>query len=590
MLEECLEIFKKNLDEDPDMVLRGYIPKDGKYYLVTMKEEGPWEVSPSFKIKYDKKEKKTENQPLNYSFIRDLDFNSNLLNMNKSIDNKKSIHSSNYYSFFFKENSYEDKINNEAIERYFLVLKNPLKKYKDKEAKNLYLENEGKLGSVNVGEAEKIEKWLVENIDNKNIFDIDTSSKDYFKIFFIYEDEEKTKKAYQREQDRYLLTNLFNKNKYNIEVSGKTFGVSDDNLGINDKKPYLENLSRKVKQPYLISADMAKLQNLFFSYLSSSIKRGYKRIYFNTGNKEISFEKNKNFIGFELFLYPEKNEAAILDYNIYSKDFDDIEIQINQYIEEYLPENAKAEDFSKREEKYGLVTEKKILLNKIDSVFFYNYYQRNKYNLENLNIKELNFKMIILNYGKSLEFAIINNKNKEIVRILNRLLEDSIKYSLLNDYKTKAITQFNYYLSLKEYYEKKEENYMDFQENMKRKLESAGDISLEGDEEIFFAVGQVLRKLLNYSNIGDKNLTFIRNFLGGQKTSRIIENLEHLLVTYAHNISAKDIRFNMAVSQILVYEFEKEKADDKWIMAGFLGESYLYGKKLIEGEEDDRAK
>lgn len=369
MLEECLEIFKKNLDEDPDMVLRGYIPKDGKYYLVTMKEKGPWEVSPSFKIKYNKKEKKIENQPLNYSFIRDLDFNSNLLNMNKSIDNKKAIHSSNYYSFFFKENIYEDKINKDAIERYFSILKNPLKKYKDKNAKNLYLENEEKLGGVNVDEAEKIEKWIVENIDNKNIFDIDTSSKDYFKIFFVYEDEEKTKKAYQREQDRYLLTNLFNKNKYNIEVNGKTFGVSDDNLGINDKKPYLENLSRKVKQPYLISADVAKLQNLFFSYLSSAVKRGNNRIYFNAGNKEISFEKNKNFIGFELFLYPEKNEAAILDYNIYSKDFDDIEIQINQFIEEYLPENAKADDISKREEKYGLVTEKNILLNKIDSVF-----------------------------------------------------------------------------------------------------------------------------------------------------------------------------------------------------------------------------
>lgn len=589
MLEECLEIFKKNLDEVPDMVLRGYIPKDGKYYLVTMKEEGPWEVSTSFKIKYDKKEKKIENQPLNYSFIRDLDFYSNIINTQKPIDSKKSIHSSNYYSFFFKENSYEDKINKEAIERYFSILKNPLKKYKDKNAKNLYLENEGKLGGVNVDEAEKIEKWIVENIDNKNIFDIDTSSKDYFKIFFVYEDEEKTKKAYQREQDRYLLTNLFNKNKYNIEVSGKTLGVSDDNLGINDKKPYLENLSRKVKQPYLISADVAKLQNLFFSYLSSSVKRGNNRIYFNTGNKEISFEKNKNFIGFELFLYPEKNEAAILDYNIYSKDFDDIEIQISQYIEEYLPENAKAEDISKREEKYGLVTEKNTLLNKIDSVFFYNYYQRNKYNLENLNIKELNFKMIILNYGKSLEFAIVNNKNKEIVRILDRLLEDSIKYSLVNGYKTKAITQFNYYLSLKEYFEKKEENYMDFQENMKRKLESAGEISLEGDKEIFFAVGQVLRKLLNYSNIGDKNLTFIRNFLGGQKTSRIIENLEHLLVTYAHNISAKDVRLNRAVSQILVHKFDNKKAEDRWIIAGFLEESYLYGKKLSEGEENDRA-
>lgn len=589
MLEECLEIFKKNLDEDPDMVLRGYIPKDGKYYLVTMKEEGPWEVSPSFKIKYDKKEKKIENQPLNFSLIKNLDFYSNIINTQKPIDSKKSIHSSNYYSFFFKENSYEDKINKDAIERYFSILKNPLRKYKDKKAKNLYLENEEKLGGVNVDEAEKIEKWIIENIDDKNIFDIDTNSKDYFKIFFVYEDEEKTKKAYQREQDRYLLTNLFNKNKYNIEVNGKTFGVSDDNLGINDKKPYLENLSRKVKQPYLISADVAKLQNLFFSYLSSSVKRGNNRIYFNTGNKEISFEKNKNFIGFELFLYPEKNEAAILDYNIYSKDFDDIEIQISQYIEEYLPENAKAEDISKREEKYGLVTEKSTLLNKIDSVFFYNYYQRNKYNLENLNIKELNFKMIILNYGKSLEFAIVNNKNKEIVRILDRLLEDSIKYSLVNGYNTKAITQFNYYLSLKEYFEKKEENYMDFQENMKRKLESAGEISLEGDKEIFFAVGQVLRKLLNYSNIGDKNLTFIRNFLGGQKTSRIIENLEHLLVTYAHNISAKDVRLNRAVSQILVHKFDNKKAEDRWIIAGFLEESYLYGKKLSEGEENDRA-
>ena len=589
MLEECLEIFKKNLDEDPDMVLRGYIPKDGKYYLVTMKEKGPWEVSPSFKIKYDKKEKKIENQPLNYSFIKNLDFYSNIIDTQKPIDSKKSIHSSTYYSFFFKENSYEDNINREAIERYFSILKNPLKKYKDKRAKNLYLENEEKLGPVNVEEAEKIEKWLIENINKKELFDIDENSKDYFKIFFVYEDEEKTKKAYQREQDRYLLTNLFNKNKYNIEVSGKTFGVSNDNFGVDMKKPYLENLSRKVKQPYLISMDTAKLQNLFFSYLSSSVKRGNNKIYFNTGNKEISFEKNKNFIGFELFLYPEKKEAAILDYNIYSNDFDEIEIKINQYIEEYLPENAKADDFSKREEKYGLVTEKKTLLNKIDSVFFYNYYQRNKYNLENLNIKELNFKMIILNYGKSLEVAIINNKNKEVVRILDRLLEDSIKYCLINDYNTKAITQFNYYLSLKEYYEKKEENYMDFQENMKRKLEAAGEISLDGDEEILFALGQVLRKLLNYSKINDKNLTYIRNFLGGQKTSRIIENLEHLLVTYAHNVSIKDVRLNRAVSQILVHKFENKKAEDRWIIAGFLDESYLYGKKLSEGEENDRA-
>ena len=121
---------------------------------------------------------------------------------------------------------------------------------------------------------------------------------------------------------------------------------------------------------------------------------------------------------------------------------------------------------------------------------------------------------------------------------------------------------------------------MAFQDQMKRKLESAGDIKLENDEEVLFAIGQVLRKLLNQSNAGNKNLTFVREFIGGQKPDMIIRNLNSLVKRYAHNISTSDIRFNQALSQILLYKFDKEKVDDKYIIAGFLNDSYLYGGKV----------
>lgn len=580
MIKECLEIFEKNLKEDPNMVLRGYIPKDGKYNLVVMKDDGNWKLISKSQIEYDKKEKKIKNEPLDYSYIKFLDYHSNLLNMNKAIDNKKAIHSSNYYSFFFKESSYEEKINKAAIERYFSILKNPLKKYKDKRAKLLYLENEDKLGLVDVDEVSRIEKWLIRNLNKKELFEIDSSSKKYFKIFFVYENQDDTKKAYKREQDRYLLTNLFNKNKYNIEIDGRILGLSDDNLGMNDKKPFLENLDRKIQQPYLIDADTAKFQNLFFDYLSGLAKKSYRTVYFNTENKEITFDRDKNFSGYQLFLYPEKNETAILNYKQHSKKISDINIKLSQYIKENLGKNPKDKDIAKRESKYGLFTEKIKLFEKIDSAFFYNFYIRNRHNIENLNIKDTDLKFIILNYGKIMEKAIIYGKEKYLLNSIDNLLVDSIKYSLINNYNTKAVTQFNYYLSLKKYFEKREEIYMRFQEEMKRKLESAGDIKLENDKEILFSIGQVLRKLLNQSNVGNKNLTFIREFIGGQKSDMIIRNLNSLVKRYAHNISTADIRFNQALSQILIYNFDNKEVDDKYIIAGFLNDSYLYGGKV----------
>ena len=138
MLKEFLSAFKNMLIENPNLILEGYIPKEGKYVLVNM-EEDDWKISSPIEIKYDKKEQKYIGiYEEKFNFLKGLDYYSNILEMNKPIDNKKTIHSSNYYTFAFKENVFKTKVNEEAIKRYFSILKEPTLKYKDKKARELY--------------------------------------------------------------------------------------------------------------------------------------------------------------------------------------------------------------------------------------------------------------------------------------------------------------------------------------------------------------------------------------------------------------------------------------------------------------------
>ena len=47
----------------------------------------------------------------------------------------------------------------------------------------------------------------------RQVFDgIDSSKKDYCKLFFVWENEDKTRAVYQQEGLRYLLPNLYNSN------------------------------------------------------------------------------------------------------------------------------------------------------------------------------------------------------------------------------------------------------------------------------------------------------------------------------------------------------------------------------------------
>lgn len=69
--------------------------------------------------------------------------------------------------------------------------------------------------------------------------------KELCKSIFIYPDELKTKELYAKENERYLFPNIYNRNDFNMERNGKIVGLPNDNITLNDNKPYLKTKQEK---------------------------------------------------------------------------------------------------------------------------------------------------------------------------------------------------------------------------------------------------------------------------------------------------------------------------------------------------------
>lgn len=585
MLSECISIFEKELEKDPDLVLNNYVPKDGRYCLVKM-NDSDWEVKSPLEIKFDKKNASVQgSNDIDYQLIKFLDYYSNLLEMNKSLDPKKTIHTSNYYSFGFKENIFTDKVNNEAITRYFSILKNPSSKYKDKKSKELYDQVEKSCGQVNVEEVEKIEDWLIKNLPNLPVIE---ENKTYFKIFFIYEDLEKTKEAYKMEQARYVSTNIFNSNSFNIKIGGEIYGLSNNNMGLNSKKPYLANLSRMVSEPYMLTTDEAIRQRDFFEYLQAYVRHKKYRIYFNTQDHTISDELGKKFTGYELILYPEKNEAAIKGFNHFvGKEFAD-RIRFFQLIEEKVYDEDKDRDkkLEKINKRYEIVGEARVLLERIDDVFFLNHLMNNYPNFTEANIRDQAVDNMVRSYGQIIIDWAYYSRDEGLKDKLDRLVYDSLSMYSDKGYTNKARAAFNYYLSLKEhFYGGVKDSFMSMQETMKGKILSKEDYKLESDEECLFAIGQVMRFIQALNNMGNKNLSFIQTMQKRTDPRLIVEDFYVIINKYNHLISTQGrTRSSILIAKILDYQFNKEKVSTLMLTAGFLDDNYLL-KKIDDGKD-----
>ena len=571
MINEALEVFKKIYDkEGEELVVSKHIPKDGTYILVNIESE---KIINKLNIAYDKKNKKIDGE-LNqyYSYIRAFDYYSNLVDMNKPMDSKKTIHSNQIYSFFIKKDSIrENKLTKSIIEGYKKNLLNPEEKYNSKEAKELYKNIANKLPEIEKETVEKIFLWIETNVNEDLLED---SKKDYLKIFFVKSDLDISLELFKNEHKRYLIPNIFNSNDYNKKIEETIYGLSNNNMGLNAKKTFLENKTRKISTPYLVDTEEILLQYAFYNYLLPEVKQGNYFIYFTENEIIPKTYKDACLNGARYLLNATySKDIDIKNFNIISKS-DSQEININ--FREILHQKRKDSD----EIEYGNLNREKIM-NNINKILFYNSLLGNFLASDgDLDIKDIEIKKLLMKYRNAFYKWFYLNDETEVKKSIKKIYLDAVMVAIGNGHLFKANQQLDLGFCLEEYFYKKSElmeEIMSIKEVFLNHTLSEEDWELLNDEEYFFAVGQILAYINYMRNSKAKSLNFIKQLTFIKNPTILKEKIKKIVISYSHIFETKNKKINRTISNISLYQPKEIKIDI--LLAGFTADIVFFKKR-----------
>lgn len=594
MLQEAMEVFQIMLQEKGERIITdAYIPKDGTYRLIVMKDDG-WVIKDPVDIIFNKKTNTVDiSNDMDYLLIQELDYKSKLLEMNKPIDPKKVIHSNNYLSLAVKKESVTSgKLSEEIIQQYYEILRNPNKKYEKKtQARALYHVAEERLGQPDIEAIDKIEKFILAN--KQDIWkDINLEKKNYIKLFFVYQEEKKTKEIYKIESERYLIPNIYNNNNFNMEFEKGIVGLPNDNMGMNSKKPYLENKTRKVKVPYLLDQESALLQSKFFDYLFGQVSKKRFHIYVDNIDKKICSYTNKDkpediVSGYYLRCRMGKAGAEICEADVITHYKTKLEpgLVLKNYIE--IPE----ERIEKSKIHYDEAIEDQwVIMDLINGIFFEGKLKNNFFtDAKDMNIYDDCLKQSILKSRNILANWFWRGEQNQLVKILDDVSLALIKNSILNDETFAAQRKFNLRWSLLEYLDDQEVgvHMSEIRNQLREHINVAKDVEWDfiSDEEYSYAVGQAVSYLLHLSKANNKTESYVNPFFNAKNSKVIKQRLLRMYKKYNYQI----IHINGGRNaQLLshVMEYEPKEIKHELIMAGFTAPSLMYEKKTDDEDNE----
>ena len=490
--------------------------------------------------------------------------------MNKPIDGKKQIHSNNYLSFFIKNNVLGEKKDtlDEVIKKYYEILKNPLLKYDKGEKKRIYEELEKELEKPDIGKIEKNYNWIKENL--YFLTEKTKESKNYLKIFFEEDLEE-----YKKENKRYVIPNIYNNTDYNVKIEDKTYGLPNNNLNLNTKKPYLENKTRKKNYtvPYLLDEENVFEQKKFFDYLQNLVNKGIRNVYITNG-KIIPLRNNeileKNLSGYFLRIRKDKSEAAIERFEVIPRYENEISFSIE--IIDCLNDNVE----TKLE--YGnIINTKKQLIGLLNSYLFKGKIFTIVYeNIKDIKIIDSKIKYISNIYKDVFYKLIIKGEIEEFLKVYKIIFLEFIKHALsVQSYKTEAYNLYNIMSSIEG--GKKLEVHEKIREKLRKSFENGKGI-IENNDEYYFTIGQIIFYLLSRNKEIEKKHDAINRILNFKDIKQLKEEIRKLFIKYNYDIKFQNKRFNLLYEMILGYIPENNKIDYDRLLGGYLSYSLIYEK------------
>lgn len=599
MFEECLEVFKRELDYDNNLILDEYIPADGSYIIV----DAEGKIKNYQDIKLDKKKRGTSEAVEKGSYFKEIcfyDYHSKLISMNKPMDSKKVIHSNNYLAFAVKKESITSKLTETIIDNYYDTLKNPLEaKYKkSKEASKIYQKFEEEYAPVNIEILEKCRSWIKQHIFSiDKLIDIDLKKKDYLKIFFeIFEadeeDNKKNKELFIQEDNRYIFPSIYNSNDYNVEINGKIQGIPDNNMGMNAKKPFLAIKTRKTPAAYLVDINKAILQKQFFEYLMNFAANGKNNIYIDTKNYRIKAYSDQDerddfdemASGYYLRIQKGKEleiqiQDNIVDYqNRLKINFEYVKFISIDIKEDKLPEFAK---------KYGVYDKRTSIGTLINEIFFSKFLRTNYFiDANDMSIKDSVLRQNIIIYRNIIFDWVYKGIDNNFSKAEEKFALDLIKNSIRNEdkYNLRPKSQLNLHWSLKDYFlkMKKEqggETMADIatkiRTSVKDKVMSKEEVVMPSDDkEYYYAVGQLLSYFIFKSRAGKRMQSMINPVLNAKRDNIIKMRLFQLYKKYNYDISIHNYNMKKLYAMILGYK-PQNKVNQEMILFGYLDENIL---------------
>ncbi|EYD69872.1 hypothetical protein FNF_01504 [Fusobacterium necrophorum subsp. funduliforme B35] len=572
MIKESLEIFQQLfLEKGDQFILDTYVPKDGTYLLVNI-NTGIIEKKLDILTKNIQGRKEIiGDHDKDYDFIKNCDYLGDLIQMNKSMDSKKIIHSNQLYAFYVKKESIrEKKLTSEIIWNYRNIIENPKEKYKGK-GKEIYENIEKNLPKLEKKTVGNIFSWIEKNV-NENLL-LEDKRKDYLKIFFITEDREKSLQSMKEEHKRYILPNIYNSNDYNVKINEEIWGLSSNNMGLNSKKPYLEHKTRKNSVPYLINMEEALLQYKLYRYLLSLAKMGKIYIYI-TENKIVAQTPN-NFppIGARYLLkIGYSKEVEIKSFHTLSyQDKKNYILHFEKIIP--IPKNIPSEfDYGNLDFITLMEYSNKIFFNKM----LFSISLNHDFELE---IKNLKWKRFIVKYRNAF-YQLKEFYNDDLLKKqISNMWFDAVKISIENGFIIKAKHQMNFGLSLEKMLHGRSEimeKTLNVREKFVEHLLLKSNWQYSSDEEYLYAIGQVLGYINMKRNSKNKNMTFLLRSCSTKNIEILKERLKNLFLKYSYHIEP-NTRLAKAIGNILLYN--PSHLDLSFIIAGFLSDLAFFYKK-----------
>ena len=599
MFEECLEVFKRELDYDNNLILDEYIPADGSYIIV----DAEGKIKNYQDIKLDKKKRGTSEAVVKGSYFKEIcfyDYHSKLISMNKPVDSKKVIHSNNYLSFAVKKESITSKLTETIIDNYYDTLKNPLEaKYKkSKEASKIYQKFEEEYAPVNIEILEKCRSWIKQHIFSiDKLINIDLKKKDYLKIFFEVfeadeEDNKKNKELFIQEDNRYIFPSIYNSNDYNVEVNGKIQGIPDNNMGMNAKKPFLAIKTRKTPAAYLVDINKAILQKQFFEYLMNFAANGKNNIYIDTKNYRIK-------------AYSDQDERDDFDemasgYYLRIQKGKELEIQIQDNIVDYqnrlktnfeymkfISIDIKGDKLPEFAKKYGVYDKRTSIGTLINEIFFSKFLRTNYFiDANDMSIKDSVLRQNIIMYRNIIFDWVYKGIDNNFSKAEEKFALDLIKNSIRNEdkYNLRPKSQLNLHWSLKDYFlkMKKEQGGKTMADiatkirtSIKDKVMSKEEVVMPSDDkEYYYAVGQLLSYFIFKSRAGKRMQSMINPVLNAKRDNIIKMRLFQLYKKYNYDISIHNYNMKKLYAMILGYK-PQNKVNQEMILFGYLDENIL---------------